>query len=478
MRFSFFQSPCNPHALECIYIAALIIPVHTASLFACSYIVPAHVGIEGNEHSDRLAKLGCLKPENARVLEPLPDNVVDKVVRDADGQHLGAAEVEKKIREVEVQEAQAGNAYVRRWNQEDGEEELQTIDKHASTGYLRRAKQGRVQNAWSTANRVRKCQAGTLMTGKQRFKCKMQKTPYCTICRLEGRGDHISDVTHILGGCANPGMRSLHNKRHDAAVDTIYHAITHGYRGSAKVLRDTGKEVDQAQRERHTLPQYMFREQVHDRRKVKRPDIVVIPRLPAQADIPITFQPRRGGESMKVVLVEVSYTNLTNMNNRAQEKRRKYEETLTLLEAQGWEPELITVILGTLGEITIGTRKALQEHLGVRKESLEKLLADLHGVALKHMDQCIGMERTLHGDAGMPEGMEGTHKRAYKRGRRQGITRTGTMKKRQKTQRDTQEAEMDVEGSPRTESPPQDEEGKRTRTQGITRVGTVRKRRK
>jgi len=78
---------------------------------------------------------------------------------------------------------------------------------------------------------------------------------------------------------------------------------------------------------------------------------------------------------------------------------------------------------------------------------------------------------------GMPEGMEGTHKRAYKRGRRQGITRTGTMKKRQKTQRDTQEAEMDVEGSPRTASPPR-EEGKRTRTQGITRVGTVRKRRK
>ena len=53
------------------------------------------------------------------------------------------------------------------------------------------------------------------------------------------------------------------------------------------------------------------------------------------------------------------------------------------------------------------------------------------------------------------------------------------MKKRQKTQRDTQErAEMDVEGSPRTGSPPR-EEGKRTRTQGITRVGTViRKRRK
>jgi len=62
--------------------------------------------------------------------------------------------------------------------------------------------------------------------------------------------------------------------------------------------------------------------------------------------------------------------------------------------------------------------------MGVRKESLEKLLADLHGVALKYMDECIGMERTLHGDAEMPEGMEGTHRRAYKRDRRQDITRT------------------------------------------------------
>ena len=27
----------------------------------------------------------------------------------------------------------------------------------------------------------------------------------------------------------------------------------------------------------------------------------------------------------------------------------------------------------------------------MRKESLEKLLADLHGVALKYMDECIGI---------------------------------------------------------------------------------------
>jgi len=66
---------------------------------------------------------------------------------------------------------------------------------------------------------------------------------------------------------------------------------------------------------------------------------------------------------------------------------------------------------------------------------------------------------------------------AYKRDRRQDITRTGTKKKRQKTQRGTKEIKMDVEGSPGTGNPP-GEEGKRTRTQGITKVGTVRKRRK
>ena len=106
------------------------------------------------------------------------------------------------------------------------------------------------------------------------------------------------------------------------------------------------------------------------------------------------------------------------------------------------------------------------------------VIADIPGLILvKTNFHHIRPYEIMHGDAGMPEGTEGTHRRAYKRGRRQGITRTGTMKKRQKTQRDTQEAEMDVEGSPRTASPPR-EEGKSTRTQGITRVGTVRKRRK
>ena len=43
---------------------------------------------------------------------------------------------------------------------------------------------------------------------------------------------------------------------------------------------------------------------------------------------------------------------------------------------------LITIILGTLGEITVDTGVALAEELGVRGLSLEKLLTALHKIAL------------------------------------------------------------------------------------------------
>eukprot|EP00959_Pyramimonas_sp_CCMP1952_P205960 4306820-Pyramimonas_sp.AAC.1 len=61
----------------------------------------------------------------------------------------------------------------------------------------------------------------------------------------------------------------------------------------------------------------------------------------------------------------------------------KYEDTLALLAEQGWQPILITMILGTLGEITIDIEETLSENLGVRGQSLMKLLVALHGKALK-----------------------------------------------------------------------------------------------
>eukprot|EP00976_Prorocentrum_cordatum_P011211 225416-Prorocentrum_minimum.AAC.1 len=44
--------------------------------------------------------------------------------------------------------------------------------------------------------------------------------------------------------------RWRHDKRHDGAVELIAQAITHGYRGSAKVLRDAAQSTSQVRRTR------------------------------------------------------------------------------------------------------------------------------------------------------------------------------------------------------------------------------------
>eukprot|EP00959_Pyramimonas_sp_CCMP1952_P444890 9315803-Pyramimonas_sp.AAC.1 len=56
----------------------------------------------------------------------------------------------------------------------------------------------------------------------------------------------------------------------------------------------------------------MFKDKIPDRRKLKRPDIVIFPRLMEADEVPETFRPRRGEENMQVVLVEVSYTGGAN----------------------------------------------------------------------------------------------------------------------------------------------------------------------
>ena len=154
--------------------------------------------------------------------------------------------------------------------------------------------------------------------------------------------------------------------------------------------------------------------------------------------MPETFQPRRGKENMQVILVEVSYTGLSNTQGRAQLKRKKYEDTLALLVEQGWVPVLITVILGTLGEITVDAGEALSENLGVRGPSLTNLLTALHKIALRYMNELIGMEKTLTDDIGgehdqirQSKQTLQTYKDNNKRGRAQ-ITMLGTAKKKRK----------------------------------------------
>ena len=83
------------------------------------------------------------------------------------------------------------------------------------------------------------------------------------------------------------------------------------------------------------------------------------------------------------------------MNARTEDKRRKYEDTLKGLREDGWEPELYTLVLGTLGEIPSTAVQVLEE-MGVRGTKLDKLIEDIHMIAVDKADECIQEEISRH----------------------------------------------------------------------------------
>ena len=132
-----------------------------------------------------------------------------------------------------------------------------------------------------------------------------------------------------------------------------------------------------------------------DRRAVRSPDIVLIFRVRGDKKLPEAFVPLGKGDDKRILILEISYTALGLMNARAEDKRRKYEDTLKGLRDDGWEPELYTLVLGTLGEIPSSAVQVLEE-MGVRGTELDKLIEDIHMIAVNMADECIQGEISRH----------------------------------------------------------------------------------
>jgi hypothetical protein len=331
--------------------------------------------------------------------------------------------VDEQIKSVELKEAEQDHAYTANWNkvQEDG---TSMIDKEISSGFLRKTEFSTAGNGrWKTLRRLRQCKAGTLLTPKQRFMYKMQRTPFCTLCT----GEHWGDVTHTLGGCSNKILHSQHNKRHDEAVRRIHTAMKNGQKGAQKILFDPGGQpavvpddeaadtsddtVDKTAPSRQTLPQYLFQEPV-DLKKIQRPDLVMICKLRARDAIPTVFVPPRQKEDNIIHIVEVSYTYLANIQTRYRHKHAKYQALIHDLKRLGWDPVLHVIILGTLGEIPRQVAEILKE-IGVKDNIRDTLQKDLHENAITWMDKCIDTEIALNLNSSNQNGFA-RHKRRKK----------------------------------------------------------------
>ena len=287
---------------------------------------------------------------------------------------------------------------MRNWNA-IGEDDKPKLDKERSLGYARRAKRRQYagdEQTFRTLNiRIKQCKAKTLLTGKLRYTYGLQQTPYCTLCQHEGRDNVVSDVTHILGGCPSEALRKLHCIRHDQTVDRVFDSIVSGNKGAVTVLHDTGKYQDMDANRKHTLPQYLHSRRIVDKRAVRRPYIVLIFRVRGDRQLPEAFVPLGKGDDKRILILEISYTALGLMNARVEDKRRKYEDTLNGLRNDGWEPELYILVLGTLGEIPSNAVQILEE-LGVRGPELDRLIEDIHMIAVNKADECIQREILRH----------------------------------------------------------------------------------
>eukprot|EP00959_Pyramimonas_sp_CCMP1952_P005226 109916-Pyramimonas_sp.AAC.1 len=166
-----------------------------------------------------------------------------------------------------------------------------------------------------------------------------------------------------------------------------FKSIKQGHKGAVTVLHDTGKK--------HTLPQYLHGKVISDRRTARRPDIVLIFRIRGDRKLPEMFVPLDKSDDRFILILEVSYTALGLMSVREDDKKKKYEDTMEKLREDGWEPELFTLVLGTLGEIPFEAASVL-ESLGVRGKELDSLIDDIHLTAIHKADECIQKEMLCH----------------------------------------------------------------------------------
>jgi hypothetical protein len=96
----------------------------------------------------------------------------------------------------------------------------------------------------------------------------------------------------------------------------------------------------------------------------------------------------------KLKILEICYTSISKIGQRKAEKEEKYAPLLERLIAAGYAPELYVIALGTSGEITNATSKALGQ-FGMKDAPLDTLLLALHKNAIHWLDVCIDTELAL-----------------------------------------------------------------------------------
>ena len=212
---------------------------------------------------------------------------------------------------------------------------------------------------WLQRKHALQYRTGTLLTGRRAHLLSKATSDACVLC---GRTDTNH---HSVSEC--PALSNIVTERHNKAGRMVLQAVRMGKFGAYIVAADVGIVDDDV---RPALPRSIPNRFLPPEIQTapSRPDIVLC--------IPHAMQRRT------LICVEIKYCCDYRPQHQQQHAAHQHARTMQALRQQGYEVQLVTLLLGVAGTIFHSTYDAMHTNLGLSKQATTDTCRKLHGHAI------------------------------------------------------------------------------------------------
>jgi hypothetical protein len=360
--------------------------------------VPAHIGISGNEHADKLANQAAAHDTMHDIIIPTDNSPFPG--RYWPGRHKNDpnscsyfANMHKHLTQALPKHCPAAprGIYCRSWEavqpQIDPTYAPYIHSARIPFQHRRTAMRYRHGSLWNVklANRMHIPYTATTHAPPT-------QPDACPLCGKSDSGGHI------LGDCQHPHMKGLVIQRHNETTQHIAQALrfspihdTHAY-----LWVDAGKDVpSHLQAESRLLPSWLLPSLSDSERRQYRPDILYIPNWDhnrwEQKDITPTTK-----AATSIYLLEIGYGPDTRYHEKRAEKLQQHSMLVQHLRAEGWtvkEPCILTFGVG--GTIYKDFRETLASTFKLPASTIDNLAHKLQRHTLEKAHQLVSTRRFL-----------------------------------------------------------------------------------
>ena len=225
---------------------------------------------------------------------------------------------------------------------------------------------------------------------------------------------------HMLGGCKHPCMQGMYNERHNEFGRTCLPPVHAGSLGACRMVADIGAahKMGGLETEGTRIPEDILRDSDLPggpaQRKLLRPDLLLIapPAGGEQDDAASGARtkrlrgpprhywlggaeaPRRNTQRQRAMVVEFGYCSDTRYHEKYAEKLQQHAQLKTILQAAGYDAEVLPILVGTTGCVYRSTEANLKR-LGVSHEEVQRRLKKLAVEAARAAHAIICARRQL-----------------------------------------------------------------------------------